>query len=948
MTNEMAPAGQSDVVNDDVPVTAGGSVREAARGDGRPATVSRRVSRGRWAGRPGVAGRLLVAVLLPITILAVAAGALLSERYGTARQASSVAGEIVTLNGLVTLRSLLDQERLPVEASLRARQLGFDIPNIASMYGFSTVSESGARAAVDGQLRLLGRAVPAGFTSGLDGLRRQIDQGQITATPADLAFNGLSSLLLGAFAERLSVLAQRTVTLSQAADLNRALGTLSDANDALAAGGSEPSELSDVYLSAGAQHASALSSLGAQIALFAQASSRLRGAVGPAGAAFAALQRNRAWRQFESAVAAAAAGAGAPGSAVGSSLGASALSPAGLSRLLPLAAVFRSGMSGIQQLYGVVAQAERGVRDSALSLRASSAAALRMLLIETLIAVAVTIAVALLLARSITRPLRRLEDRARAVSSGDLELPLLPASGPKETAVVSETFNDLVGNLRLMEQKARALAECSFEDPVLAQPLPGRLGEALRESVLVLSGSIVERESLQHRLAHQATHDALTGLHNRAAVNEFLEQALARCGRSGQPLAVLFIDLDDFKRANDTHGHAVGDAILNEIAHRMTHAARRGDFVARLGGDEFLVVAEGIGDGAEARAIGARLVAAAGEPIDVDDLRVTIGACVGITFALDGAADEPSHLLARADLAVYRAKRAGPGRVEVYDESMQQALIARAELEQALHATLDRGGQDLVLHYQPVTDATSGKLSSVEALVRWNRAGNRPCQPDEFIPVAEASDLIIRLDCWVLATALAQQQHWSHSGLGDISVAVNVSGRHLLSGQLTDHVTQALTATSVKPTQLILELTETVLLTDLPTVAVELQRLRSLGVRVAIDDFGTGYTSLAHLQHLTVDEIKIDRSFVQQLPDGRDSSLVRMVTELAHHLGVSIVAEGVETDEQLTALRDIGCDTLQGFLIGRPLTGEQLTSWHLKHRTAPHPAPLTDAASRPD
>jgi EAL domain-containing protein (putative c-di-GMP-specific phosphodiesterase class I) len=173
---------------------------------------------------------------------------------------------------------------------------------------------------------------------------------------------------------------------------------------------------------------------------------------------------------------------------------------------------------------------------------------------------------------------------------------------------------------------------------------------------------------------------------------------------------------------------------------------------------------------------------------------------------------------------------------------------------------------------------------------------------------------------------------------------VNISGRHLLSGQLTDHVTEALTASQVQPTQLILELTETVLLTDLPTVALEMQRLRSLGIRMAIDDFGTGYTSLAHLQHLTVDEIKIDRSFVQQLPDGRDSSLVRMVTELAHHLGVSIVAEGVETDEQLTALHEIGCDSLQGFLIGRPLTVEQLTTWYHKHPTGPHPATLNDAA----
>ena len=375
----------------------------------------------------------------------------------------------------------------------------------------------------------------------------------------------------------------------------------------------------------------------------------------------------------------------------------------------------------------------------------------------------------------------------------------------------------------------------------------------------------------------------------------------------------------------------------------MADAARRGDFLARLGGDEFVVIAEGVGDGTEATAIAARLVEAASEPVAVADVRVSVGACVGIAFALDGAADDPSELLARADLAVYRAKHAGSSRVEIYDESMQQALIARAELERDLGGALDRHGEGLFLQYQPVIDALSGDLTSVEALVRWDRPGHGRCQPNDFIPAAEASDLIIRLDRWVLSTALAQQREWERSGLGDISVAVNISGRHLLSGQLTDHVTSALTATGVRPQRLILELTETVLLADLPTVAVEMERLRALGIRMAIDDFGTGYTSLAHLQHLTVDEIKIDRSFIQQLPAGRDSSLVRMVTELGHHLGVAIVAEGVETHEQLTALQQVGCDSLQGFLIGRPLTVEQLDAWQDERRAGGAETALDEA-----
>ena len=784
------------------------------------------------------------------------------------------------------------------------------------------------------QLRALGSAAPAGFAARLAALLHSIDGGHVGATAVDHAFAGLSDLVSAAFAKRLAVLEQRTANISQAAALNRVLTALSDANDALGAGGAETGELSDVYFAPAQQRPAELSALGGQIALFQRAGARLRNDVAPVRTAFLALDADPEWQHYQSVLARAATGAPPPSS--GSAAPSTALPPGftNLSSLIPLASLFHNGVDGLAQIYRLVARAELNARQSAADLQASSASAFRTLLIETIIAVGLTIAVALLLAKSISSPLRRLERHARAVSSGDLELPSLPARGPKETVVVSETFNDLVSNLRLLEAKTRALAECSFDDPVLAEPLPGRLGQALHQSVAVLSGSIVERDTLQQRLVHQATHDALTGLHNRAAAIEFLDQALARASRSSEAVAVLFIDLDDFKRANDTHGHAVGDAILKEIAHRMSDAARRGDFLARLGGDEFVVIAEGVNDGSEATVIGTRLVDAASEPVDIGDVRVSVGACVGVAFALDGAADDPSQLLARADLAVYRAKHAGNSRVEIYDESMQKALIARAEIEQDLHGALDRGGAGLVLQYQPVIDAVSGELTSVEALVRWDRPGHGRCQPNDFIPAAEASDLIIRLDCWVLDAALRQHRDWNRSGGGEISVAVNISGRHLLSGSLTEHVAAALAATGVPPNRLVLELTETVLLADLPAVAVEMERLRGLGVRVAIDDFGTGYTSLAHLQHLTVDEIKIDRSFIQQLPGGRDSSLVRMVTELGHHLGVSIVAEGVETDDQLAALREVGCDSLQGFLIGRPLTVEHLAAWQSERERA--------------
>ena len=499
--------------------------------------------------------------------------------------------------------------------------------------------------------------------------------------------------------------------------------------------------------------------------------------------------------------------------------------------------------------------------------------------------------------------------------------------------VVSEAFNDLVNNLRLMEAQTRALSECAFDDPVLSEPLPGRLGRALHESVAVLSGSILERDALQHRLVHQATHDALTGLHNRASTVEFLGQALARAQRSGATLAALFVDLDDFKRANDTHGHGVGDAILRQIGERLGAAARRGDFVARLGGDEFLVISEGLDDPSGATVLAESLLVAVGTPVEVQGLTVTVGASVGVALARQDASDEPSQLLARADLAVHRAKAAGSGRVEVYDESLQGALLERAAVEQDLHAALDAGGDGLFLLYQPVVDARSGALRSVEALVRWERRGASLCQPGDFIPAAEQSDLIIRLDRWVLATALAQLARWSDPDYAQLSIAVNISGRHLLSGQLSRHVEAAVAASRIAPGRLILEVTETVLLADMAMVAAELERLRALGIRVAIDDFGTGYTSLAHLQRLVVDELKIDRSFIEQLSGDGESPLVRMVTELGHQLGVSVVAEGIETDDQLALLREIGCDALQGFFIGRPLTLELLERWRVERTT---------------
>jgi diguanylate cyclase (GGDEF)-like protein len=402
---------------------------------------------------------------------------------------------------------------------------------------------------------------------------------------------------------------------------------------------------------------------------------------------------------------------------------------------------------------------------------------------------------------------------------------------------------------------------------------------------------------------------------------------------------LLFVDLNEFKAVNDSHGHEVGDEVLRQVAIRLTADLRGADFVARLGGDEFIVLAEAIADVADATAIARRIVDVISEPFEVGNLRLSLGAAVGIAMSIDGA-EEPLRLLARADAAMYRAKHHDGSAIEIFDAELQRQLLEREDIEAALTAALAQpGGGGLRLQYQPVTDATSGRLVGTEALIRWDRAGRGRLPPDSFIPIAEATSLIMNVDCWVLAEATRQLVAWSAvAELADLPVAVNISGRHLLSGKLPGHIRAVLDDSGIEPHRLSIEITETVLLTDLVAAAAELDLVRALGVSVAIDDFGTGYTSLAHLQQLPIDTIKIDRSFISQLNLKRGKSLVRMVTDLGHAIDVNIVAEGVETDEEMHALQAIGADHIQGYLFSRPLDPEDLSTWaHKRAATRPPP-----------
>jgi diguanylate cyclase (GGDEF)-like protein len=518
--------------------------------------------------------------------------------------------------------------------------------------------------------------------------------------------------------------------------------------------------------------------------------------------------------------------------------------------------------------------------------------------------------------RWIVGPLRRMADAADAMREGELGANA-QVGGPKEVRSAAAALNEAADQLKLAEGQALALAEEDLSHPVLAAQAPGALGASLRTAVAHLTDSLAEREQYRQRLAHEAAHDGLTGLANRAASLNELGSALARVRRSGSDLAVLFIDLDEFKPVNDRLGHSAGDRVLGSVAQRISAAVREGDHVGRLGGDEFVVIAEPVAELDEAVLIAQRILAEIARPVSVGTTQITPGASIGIALgcSADLSADE---IIRDADLAVYQAKTLGRGRIEICDAELRQSLEHRATIETKLRDAI--AADELVLHYQTVTEAHTGLAVSLEALVRWVRPDGTLVPPDDFIPIAERSDLILDVDRWVLDRAAAQMASWKdHPQLGRLPVAVNLSARHLCAPSLMSDVLGALERHDVSPSRMILEITESALLGDLDRAARRLSELRSRGIKIAIDDFGTGYTSLAHLRRLPVDVLKIDRSFVSNLDRSDDRSLVKLIVETGHLLGVSVTAEGVETYEQADLLAELGSDHLQGYRFSRPL-----------------------------
>lgn len=425
---------------------------------------------------------------------------------------------------------------------------------------------------------------------------------------------------------------------------------------------------------------------------------------------------------------------------------------------------------------------------------------------------------------------------------------------------------------------------------------------------------VSEVRQMQSHMQYQATHDTLTGLFNRWQFNQRLEQGVAEASRHGRPMTLLLIDLDDFKTINDSYGHAAGDKALQEVARRLKACLRASDTLARLGGDEFTVLLTHLAQPGDARLVAHKLLEALQQPFQVNGADVSLAGSVGMASLPDDTVDAAT-LLRYADIAMYHAKENGRGRISVYAASMGEAVAEKNLLHDRLKLAIGTG--DLTLHYQPQIDMATGYMVAVEALLRWNDAQLGSVPPDRFIPVAEATGLILPLGTWVLEAACQQAAQWAQQGMA-LRVAVNLSVHQLRQPNLVE-IVQALLQRYAVPHGLIeLEITESEAMADPGLAQRLLVQMQALGVGVSLDDFGTGHSSLTYLKQLPISRIKLDRSFIQPiLRNPQDATLVRAVIALAHTLGLQVVAEGVEEEAQVHLLEAQGCDIFQGWFFSR-------------------------------
>jgi diguanylate cyclase (GGDEF)-like protein len=434
-----------------------------------------------------------------------------------------------------------------------------------------------------------------------------------------------------------------------------------------------------------------------------------------------------------------------------------------------------------------------------------------------------------------------------------------------------------------------------------------------------------ELNSREKELVFLATHDALTGLPNRTLILDRIEQTLTRARHSKEPVAALFVDLDNFKAINDSLGHGVGDELLCAVAKRLERVIRETDALGRLGGDEFVVVADGLSLAAGPELIAERLLEAFIEPFALGEggeTRVHAKCSIGIATGTRPSAEE---LLRDADIAMYRAKWGGKSRYLVFESGMEDEVQSRLELEMDLQGALDN--EEFFLVYQPTFDLQTMTPTGVEALIRWRRPGRGIVQPEDFIPLLEETKMIVEVGAWVLKEACCEAAGWQRDERA-LALSVNVSALQLDTDELIDHVNEALEESGLAPETLTIEITETTLMSNAEETARRLEELKALGVRIAVDDFGTGYSSLGHLRQFPVDVLKIDRSFVSQLADGGEGEiLLHTLVQLGKALEIETTAEGIERPQDLSLIRDKECDNGQGFLFTRPLSAQDAGSF---------------------
>lgn len=463
---------------------------------------------------------------------------------------------------------------------------------------------------------------------------------------------------------------------------------------------------------------------------------------------------------------------------------------------------------------------------------------------------------------------------------------------------------------------------------ISAAPLTTGSGEV--SSLLSTVVDITERKKDEETIRHMARHDSLTGLPNRIMFQDRLQLALVNAERIGKMAAVLYLDLDHFKDVNDTLGHPVGDLLLKRVSERLMVCARESDTVARLGGDEFAIIATNLAQIDDVTILAKRINEAIAQPFNLDGQEVHTATSIGITLFPNDTSD-PEKLLSNADMALYRAKDNGRSRYQFYDAEMDADVQSRKALEHDLRRGLEK--HEFELLYQPQVDLQTGDVVGAEALIRWNDPERGLVMPNEFIALAETNGLITPMTEWILLTACSQARAWQLSGLPPIRVAVNISAVQFKSSDLTSMVTRALQQSGLSPQWLELEITESVMMGDIDRVVPIMNSLRDLGVKLAVDDFGTGFSSLTYLKRFPVEKLKIDQSFVRNIvSDPDDAAIAKTIVRLGQGLNITVIAEGVETVEQLSYLKHLECDQAQGYYFARPISAQDFARWFREFR----------------